>query len=209
MVQVDVFWAYGMGSGLALAAAARLRRRPESPDGPSPGSRHLTGAVLYLALLFAPAGVWLLREFPSWQTMHVADGPEIPGWFAAIIAAATVAIGTAGFVVTQYLLQRNRDRIAYALFGGVNAVALFLLGYGWDGTGYRRFLSITADFHHWSNASIPDHAAHWAESELGRTVIGLSAVMVAVFVAMCLRWQHLAGRSETLRHDKEDGARRR
>ena len=67
MVQVDVFWAYGMGSGFALAAARQLRTDKRDREGLLT-NRYFTGTLLYLALLFAPSGVWLLWAYPMRST---------------------------------------------------------------------------------------------------------------------------------------------
>ena len=76
MVQVDVFWSYAIGSGLAVAASRQLRARrtiPAAERAPLTETPWFNHTLLFLALLFAPSGLYLLWEFPSWETMHAGD----------------------------------------------------------------------------------------------------------------------------------------
>ena len=72
MVQVDVFWAYGIGASFATAATYRLAGRPGAPRRRVLrwSDPYLMGTVLYCSVLFAPSGTWLLWGFPDWETMH-------------------------------------------------------------------------------------------------------------------------------------------
>ena len=64
MVEVDVFWAYGIGAGFAAAATHQIARAERDAVGPSGWPRwftpYFTVTVLYCAMLFAPSGVYLL-----------------------------------------------------------------------------------------------------------------------------------------------------
>src|SRR5512139_2840722 len=93
MVQVDVFWSYGLGAGFALAAAHQLKRRTESgmerqplPDSGEPGGLltdpYFAGAILFCAAIFGPSGAWLLWGFPNWETMQVGSH-SMPAWLVA------------------------------------------------------------------------------------------------------------------------------
>ena len=80
MVEVDIFWAYGIGAGFAAAATHQIARSKDRPDGsPDSGWKRLVSSpyafvsVLYCALLFAPSGAYLLWAFPDWETMQVAQ----------------------------------------------------------------------------------------------------------------------------------------
>ncbi|MDF2446378.1 MAG: hypothetical protein K0S46_1614 [Moraxellaceae bacterium] len=67
MVQVDVFWAYGFGASLAVAAGSRLLKEKKPLE-----SRFFVVTLLFLALIWAPTGMLLLMRHPSWETMQVA-----------------------------------------------------------------------------------------------------------------------------------------
>ena len=81
MVQVDVFWSYGLASGLALASSKQKASHPFRNPG-------MVWTLLWFGLAFAPSGMYLLWAFPSWETMFVAQGHQhIPPWIVALFAA--------------------------------------------------------------------------------------------------------------------------
>jgi hypothetical protein len=136
MVQIDLFLSYGLSSGLAIAAKRRIKSEP------SPWlNRYTLSTLLWLALLFVPQVCYLLWRFPAWETMFVARGHEdIPAWLVAALPAAMVILGLAGFLVTAYFVRLGKLLAAWLQFGVTAAVAVFLVTYGWDGTGYQRLL---------------------------------------------------------------------
>ena len=91
MVQVDVFWSYGIGAGLGLASAAKGLVKKESPRD-SLRSTDAFHTLLFLAIVFAPSGFVLLWNFPSWETMHVGTR-ELPGWLVAIFGVTNITQG--------------------------------------------------------------------------------------------------------------------
>ena len=68
MVQVDVFWSYGLASGLALAAGKNLKK-VEDPWV----NKYFLGILIWISVFFAPSGIYLLWNFPGWETMFVAE----------------------------------------------------------------------------------------------------------------------------------------
>src|SRR6266487_4164235 len=145
MVQVDVFWSYGIGAGFAAAAAHHLR----APAAPAVGNRpgrwsdpYLLTTVLYCGLLFAPSGIWLLWGFPDWETMQVArDHAVLPAWLVALFAVTNVSQGLLGYWVGRRLVESGRTYAAF-LQAGVGYLGMFfILVHGWDGRGYQRFFS--------------------------------------------------------------------
>ena len=64
MVQVDVFWSYGLGSSFALAAGKQLAAERAAKKGLL-DSPYFSKTLLFLSTLFAPSGAWLLWSFPS------------------------------------------------------------------------------------------------------------------------------------------------
>ena len=193
MVQVDVFWAYGMGSGFALAAAQQLRTGPRDRGVPLLTNRYFTGTLLYLALLFAPSGVWLLWSYPSWETMHAGDR-GLPAWLVALFAATNVTQGALGFWVTERLLVHGRVRAAVAQLVCAYAGFFFILVHGWDGAGYRRFFSATPDdLRAWATAPAGRLVTHWLGSGVGLTLYGMGLVLIPALLYLTARW-HAAGR---------------
>ena len=117
MVQVDVFWSYGLGATFALGASRQLRARREAAAtqprlpavGTSPFSRwsdpYLLRALLFLALVFVPSGLWLVWAFPDWETMQTGSR-DMPVWLVTLFAVTNVTQGLAGYLVPERLLAR-------------------------------------------------------------------------------------------------------
>ena len=194
MVQVDVFWSYGIGSTFALAAARQLRARAQAPpasgadDAPARWTDpYLLRTLLFLALVFVPSGVYLVWGYPSWETMHAGD-KSMPAWLVTLFAATNVTQGILGYLVTQWLLVRGRSYLAYLQMIAGYLGMFFILVHGWDGTGYQRFFSETrADFLAWDG----DWVA-WLTSGVATSLYVMGAILVPVLLAMASRW-HVDG----------------
>ena len=188
MVEVDVFWAYGIGAGFALAAAGQVRSRELAHD------TQLFPATLYCAALFAPSGAWLLWGFPSWETMHVGSAGTIPAWLVALFAVTNTTQGVLGYLLTRRLLRAGRLRTAAAQLLAAYFAMFFILVHGWDGTGYQRFFSETrADFRDWESRPPLTRVGEWAGSEVALTLYGMGLVLLPVMFWLWIAW-HRAGR---------------
>lgn len=135
MVQVDVFWAYGFGASLAVAAGNRLAREAKPLE-----SRYFVATLLFLALCWAPTGMLLLIRHPSWETMQAAaDFYSMNEFLVLGFGITNVTQGILGFWTGYLLLRSGRYYLAnlnwmLGYFG-----MFFILVYGWDGLGYDRF----------------------------------------------------------------------
>lgn len=136
MVEVDVFWAYGIGAALATAAGAPVARASAPLS-----TTHFTRALLLLSLVWAPTGLLLLLRHPSWETMQVADSfADIPPWLVLAFGLTNITQGIAGFWVSARLLRQGRPWAAHVNWMLGYFGMFFILLYGWDGLGYDRFL---------------------------------------------------------------------
>jgi len=186
MVQVDVFWSYGIGAGFALAAANQLRS--DRDTGP-----YLTATAIYAAAVFGPSGAWLLWQFTSWETMHTGTHDTVPGWLVALFTATNTTQAILGFLITRWLLDAGRFRLACLQAVGAYFAMFFILVHGWDGTGYQRFFSPTAaDFGRWTAGDELQNVRTWLTSDVALTLYGMGVVLVPIMLGLCLRW-HLAG----------------
>jgi hypothetical protein len=135
MVQVDVFWSYGLGASLAVAAGRQLRKREKPFE-----SRYFVWTLLFLALVWAPTGMLLLLDHPSWETMQAAATLySMPSWLILAFGITNVTQGILGFWIGLQLIRRGRWYLAnlnwiFGYFG-----MFFILVYGWDGLGFDRF----------------------------------------------------------------------
>jgi hypothetical protein len=187
MVQVDVFWSYGLGATFAVAASRQLleRRRaePELPEGRRWSDPYLLRTLLFLALVFVPSGVYLVWAFPSWETMHAGDR-GMPAWLVTLFALTNVTQGLLGYLVAEWLIARGRVYLAYLQIVLGYVGMFFLLVHGWDGTGYQRFFSPTErDFLSWDG----DWTA-FLTSDVALALYAMGAVLLPVLLATVARW---------------------
>jgi hypothetical protein len=174
-----VFWSYGIGAGLGLASAGRAAERDESPWS----DPFLMKTLLFLALVFAPSGLYLLWAFPSWETMH-AGTKDMPAWLVCLFGITNVTQGLLGYLVAQRLMRAGRTYLAYLQTVAAYLAMFLVLVHGWDGKGYQRFFSPThADFVAWSG----DWQA-WVTSPVAFTLLAMGAVLVPLLLGMQVAW---------------------
>jgi hypothetical protein len=136
MVQVDVFWAYGWGASLAVAAGRPLARAPRPLE-----TRYFVSTLLFLSLAWAPTGMLLLLRHPSRETMQAAPQlGAISEWLILLFGITNITQGILGFWVGQRLLARGHGYLAQLNWLAGYFGMFFILLYGWDGLGYDRFL---------------------------------------------------------------------
>lgn len=197
MVEVDVFWAYGLGAGFAAAATHQIALSKDRPTGAAElgwqryfSSPYFTVTVLYCALLFAPSGAYLLWAFPDWETMQVArDHSSLPAWLVTLFAITNVSQGILGYWVTAKLIRAGRRYAAFLQVGVGYFGMFFILVHGWDGRGYQRFFSADrAVFeswpHHPSVGDVLERAGRWLTSPVALTLAGMSVIVVVLLWIM-------------------------
>ncbi len=183
MVQVDVFWSYGIGAGFAVANTLQLEAQQHAGKTPYEHTS-FRDALLYLGSLFVPSGAFLIWQFTSWETMHVATRADIPGWLMAGFTLTNFTQGVLGFAVAATLLRRKQQYAAYLqwLFGYF--AMFFILVHGWDGTGYKRFLSSTREeFLTWTWAT----AQRWVTGDVGLSLSVMGLAVVPVMLGLMAR----------------------
>ncbi|HKT01562.1 MAG TPA: hypothetical protein VJT31_18725 [Rugosimonospora sp.] len=198
MVQVDVFWSYGLGASFALAAAHQLKQRAERAASVL-GDPYLAGATLYCATIFAPSGIWLLWAYPNWETMQVGSH-TMPAWLVALFAITNTTQGILGYLVTRRLIITGRIRWAALQVAAGYFGMFFILVHGWDGTGYRRFFSTDkTDYRNWAARSTLSHAQHWATSGVALTLLAMGVVLIPAMFALMNRYHRAGLRAAHLR----------
>ncbi|ABW67121.1 hypothetical protein [Desulfosudis oleivorans] len=136
MVQVDVVWAYAFGAGFAACAARQLDKQ-EKPFT----NKWYTFTLLFLSILFAPSGIYLLWQFVQWETMQVATTfTDLPAWLVCGFAVTNITQGILGFYITWLFIRRKNYYAAHANWMWAWILFWFILVCGWDTTGYQRFL---------------------------------------------------------------------
>ena len=190
MVQVDFFWAYGIGAGLGLASASSrsARVRDLVKEGPA------FHTLLFLSLVLVPAGFVSLWSNPSWQTMH-AGSRDLPVWLVGLFGVTNVTQGLLGFWVARRLCARGRPFAAYLQWVLGYLCFFFILVHGWDGTGYRRFFSATREaLDGWTWAT----ARAWTGSGVAALVGAMLAVFVPWNLGLAVPWLRAGARERGL-----------
>jgi hypothetical protein len=191
MVQVDVFWSYAIGATFAVSAARQLQRHHETKKAQAPQVKpsafettFFLKTVLFLAIIFAPSGLYLVWEFSSWETMHAGD-KNMPAWLVTLFAITNVTQGILGFWVAYELIIKNKLYAAYLTIIGAYFGMYFILVHGWDGTGYQRFFSATRDdFLHWG--AKPWSA--WLSSDVAIALYVMGVFMLPVMFHWISSW---------------------
>jgi hypothetical protein len=129
MIEVDIFWSFGIGSMIAAAASVHLA----SESSPLV-NKYFIYNLLVLSCIFAPSGVYLLWGFPGWETMFVFDR-NLHAIFPCLFAFTNVFNGVAGFLATYYAIKSKRDWMMMALVSWP-----YVCMFGILGLGYARFL---------------------------------------------------------------------
>ncbi|TGK21246.1 hypothetical protein EHO61_05225 [Leptospira fluminis] len=198
MVQVDVFWSYGLGAGYAVAAARQIRKLQsgEGEKGSLPSVKKKGNSVsfwnneyfitnlLYLSLLFAPSGLYLVWQFTSWETMHAGD-KGMPGWLVCLFGFTNVSQGILGFWVVWALLKAGRAFLAYLQVAIGYFGMFFILVHGWDGTGYKRFFSPTAES--FRNDWTWFTAQGWFTSDVAITLYAMGVILIPILIWSMLK----------------------
>ena len=185
MVQVDVFWSYGIGAGFAYAAKKQLQNyEPDRKAGGWFANPYFTRNLLYLATIFAPSGLYLLWQHTNWETMQAGD-KTMPGWLVTLFAITNVTQGMLGFWITYKLIKAGKDFLAF-LQPLLGYFGMFLiLVHGWDGRGYQRFFSEDrAAFEVWT----PGHILVWLKSSVAITLGLMGLVLIPVMLSWMQRW---------------------
>ena len=188
MVQVDVFWAYGFGGSLAVAAAKPLR----SVQTPL-GSTYFVYTLLFLSLIWAPTGMLLLLRHPSWETMQAASSiTAIPPFLVLGFGITNITQGMLGFWVGHRLTMQQRFGLAHLNWLAGYLGMFFILLYGWDGFGYDRFLYDRDMFGGvpWSPGAglQPGAGPRFFVSSVAQTLYLDGVFLLPAFFALFVRW---------------------
>ncbi|TGM08923.1 hypothetical protein EHQ76_02955 [Leptospira barantonii] len=203
MVQVDVFWAYGLGAGFAMAASRQIKKIQSSSDSTNSASLKDAKAknptektpfwkttyflinVLFLSLVFGPSGLYLVWQFTNWETMQALD-KSMPGWLVTLFGFTNVSQGILAFWIVWKLLEKSKAFLGFlqAMLGYFGM--FFILVHGWDGEGYKRFFSATREEYltNWSWNT----ALSWLTSDVAITLYVMGIIMIPIMIYIMSSW---------------------
>ena len=189
MLQPDLFFAYGLSSGLSLAAGKKLTEEKSVCV-----NKYFLLTLAWLTVFYLPQIYYLLGRFPAWESMFVFTGPEdIPPWFLSLYSVATIAAGVLGFHVTRSLLAKAKTAAALVQVAWSMGLATVIIFVGWDGTGYQRlfYAGSGAD---WA-AGVVYPFSDFFRGPVMITLLWLEALVLIPYVALLARWTREAQRS--------------
>jgi len=203
MVQVDIFWSYGLGAGFAACAAEQIKKQEAEGKFRLLENSTFARTLIFLGALFAPSGLYLLWQFPGWETMYVAaDRDDLPAWLVVLFAITNVTQGILGFWITYLCIRRDRLYAAHLQWVFAYLIMFFILVNGWDGSGYRRFFTRTVpEWQAGSDELWTTLAAKWAVCPVALTLYAMGVIMLPLMFywmgqAFKEGWKHLpAGRA--------------
>ena len=194
MVQVDVFWAYGIGASLAMASGLQLRRVSKPME-----TKYFIATLLVLALIWAPTGMLLLLRNTSWETMQVAENmAAMPHWLVLGFGITNITQGILGFWVGAHLVRSGKLYLAHLNWMVGYFGMFFILVYGWDGLGFDRFF-YDRDMHGaaaWSPGKGATMATLWSSigqfltSSVAMTLYVDGVFLVPALVMTMMPWMH-------------------
>ncbi|MDJ0344147.1 hypothetical protein QMK19_26395 [Streptomyces sp. H10-C2] len=209
-IQAALFWAYALGATFAVSATRQLqfwrrwtvgsRQREAAPEalpgvmavrigGPT-ANPYLCLTVLFAAVLLVPTGLFLLWQNPSWQTMQVAGGHRglWPG-FVLLYAAGIVVAALLGFLIAQALAVAGIGYWAYLQTVGGYFLVFATLIHGWDGEGYRRFLTTSQQqFTDWPKDSVVNRVLDFATSGTFLALVVLGFAVITTMLVTEIGW---------------------
>ncbi|MEM0202812.1 MAG: hypothetical protein QXO16_01060 [Archaeoglobaceae archaeon] len=135
MLQVDVFWVYGIGAMFATAVAKQLKNSKSMLE-----TKYFSALLIYLSLIFVPEAIWLTWSFPHWETMHVYSSlAEIPTPVVVSFITLDFLIAMIGFWVAYRLIIAGREYLAHVQWFIGYLAFFFVLTNGWDCLAWQRF----------------------------------------------------------------------
>ena len=126
MVQIDVFLAGSLGSGLALVARRKLAEEPRLWK-----NEYLASAIAFTAFFWVPMSLFFLGEWTDWDTMYMWSAGTLPSWLTPGFVLFEMAAAALAFVATHAALRGGRKSLGFAipLLLLIPVIAISLLGF--------------------------------------------------------------------------------
>ena len=199
MVQVDVFMTFAFSASFAVAAGKQLKKE-EKPFY----NEYFVKILSYLTLIFVPIGVYLITQFPGWESMfalypylvNVSGSPPgiIPhsaGFIIAAISFIYVLSGIFGYYLAYRFIRADNMKAAHALWLIGFAVIPLIVLIGWDGTGFERFI-FAGTWHEWHQWKVlgGENPYKWIDFFFSKQFMALLVMgVIAIPPALYFYWK--------------------
>ncbi len=133
MVEVDVFWTFGIGALFATAAYKEIRKEREEGKKWYETKSFLYN-LLFHSVLFVPSGVYLLWANTGWETMYMLN-KNMPAIIPCLFAMTNILFAILGYRVAYGFVVSGKMKLANLTWMFGWGMMLFILLVGW-----KRFL---------------------------------------------------------------------
>jgi hypothetical protein len=117
--------------------------------------------------------------------MHAAAGPgDLPGWLVAAFGLTNVTQGVLGYAVARRLWRTGHRYLSWVQMPLGYLAMFFVLVYGWDGTGYRRFFAPTGAA--WRSGVFDPTG--FLTSDVALTLYGMGVVLIPMLLWLQSGW---------------------
>ena len=181
MIQVDVFWSFAIGACFAALSAKQLK-----VEGSVTVNSYFVYTICFLSILFAPSGVYLLWEFPGWESMFVLNRDMITGSLIAAFASTNVLFGAVGFIVAAFFIRRGSPLVAHSLW-----ISAYVIMFGILGFGYKRF-TYAGNAADWA-AGVEYPIKHFFTSRVFYTLLSMGTVFLPTLFYPIIFWPKNCG----------------
>lgn len=190
MIEIDTFFAFGVGAGFAAFAGDLLKYQPWDTN------QYFMYTLLFQSLIFAPSGIYLIWAFPGWETMYLfTSKDEMKPLLPTLFCFSNIFLCILGFYINQGLIKKGQGGQAHAVWFYSYIIMFTVVGFG-----YRRFLySGTGD--EWSqdqenknHAPIEDLIFDFLWSNIFKTLVAMSAILFPALFGPQLKWFWRSGK---------------
>lgn len=191
MVQVDVFWTFGIGASFAVAAHRQIKE--ENKEGKKwYESRFFRYNLFFHSLVFVPSGVYLLWANTGWETMYMLN-KNMPAIIPCFFTMTNMLCAILGYWVAYHFITAGNMRAANATWAFGWGMLVLILSIGW-----RRF-TYAGTFEDW-NGNITEWYSYLAlpikqyaitdffSSHIFWALIGMGVVFIPTLVIPILKW---------------------
>lgn len=146
MVQIDIPWAFLIGSTLAEADHVELANERSATQSPC----FLVG-LAFISILFNPSGMYLLWRYPGWETMYWLDDQHLSALLPAVFLSVLSVMYTLGYILGHRKLRGNQRSSLRRINTIASLAVLAFLAFN-----YRRFLFLgsSQEFSHGPSPNI-------------------------------------------------------
>ncbi|KAF9915415.1 hypothetical protein FBU30_002027, partial [Linnemannia zychae] len=182
MIEVDVFWSFSFGALFAACSAGTLKNTSNPWLTPS-----FVYTLLFLSLIFAPSGLYLLWDNPGWESMYVlGDKNEIHAILPTVFAFTNVLLGIIGYYVTYTKIRKHRHASQLPMSYHKYWIHAYTCFCAILGMGYNRFM-YPSDYVAW-RAGMTFPLTDFFTCRMFFTLLSMGVVLIPAAYIPCYLW---------------------